>query len=257
MRTNRLKLLGLSLLVALAVYSTPTYQHAKASNCDTLTLIRPRLLSAPYLNYTNARATTLESIERLQQRDTQVLTIDESTEVFSPMSDALNREALRKYSQLSELSKVERNASFSLMTAEDKSSMWRVHFRLNLARHPEWTEKQRAIVLEAVAMATPDLYKEVPKDNTWTRLVEEPVRLFTQRALLVFSKQEGAALFSQLGLNEQSESNHAQPSTAKSCTCSQESDWCTYQCASTECTVLTWGCGTLGIYACNGKCSSP
>jgi len=210
MFVNRLKLLALSLLVALAVCSAPA--HMK----------------------------------------------DEVAEISSPRGDAPNHAAFRKYTLLSKLNKADRNASFSLMTAVDKSNMWRTHLRLNLARHPEWTEKQRSIVLEAIALATPALY-EVPKDGTWTRMVDEPVRSLTQRALLVFTKQEGAALFSQLGSNEQSRSNHANPSTPPNCGCSQESDWCSSSsyCAKADCTVLTWGCGTLGIYACNGNCTAP
>ena len=256
MFANRLKLLGLSLLVALAVYSTPTYHQAQANSSDTLRLISPQLCSPSDLSNSNARATTLDHMAQLTGRDLQVFMKDEATEVFSPIGGAPNREALRKYSELSELSKAHRRASFSLMTAEDKSTLWRVHFSLNLARHPEWTEKQRSIVLEAIALATPALYK-VPKDNTWIRLVDEPVRSLTQRALLVFSKQEAAALFSELGFNEQAKSNHARTPTAGNCGCSVESDWCSYSCLKTDCTVLTWGCGTMGLYACNGSCYVP
>jgi hypothetical protein len=165
-------------------------------------------------------------------------------------------DALRKYSDLSELSKADRKVSFSLMSAEDKSSVWRVQFGLYLARHPEWTEQQRAIVLEAITMVSPELYK-IPRDSNWTRRVDEPLRLLTQKALFVFTKQEGAALFSELGPTEQPKLNHAQR-TPRGCECSQESDWCgQYQCITTECTVLIYGCGTVGIYACNGKCYAP
>jgi len=74
--------------------------------------------------------------------------------------------------------------------------------------------------------------------------------------LLVFSKQDAAALFSELGFDEPSKSNHAPP-PAGSCGCSLENDWCTHQCVSADCTVLTWGCGTFGLYACNGICYVP
>jgi len=256
MLPNRLKLLGLSLLVALAVYSTPTSHQAQANSSGTFKLISPQLCSPPDLNNPNARATPLERIDRLRGGYLQIFMKAEAADVFSPIGGASNREALRQYSELSELSKADRKASFSLMTAEDKSSLWRVHFNLNLARHPEWTEEQRSIVLEAIALATPALYK-VPKDSTWIRRVDEQVRSLTQRALLVFSRQEAAALFSELGFNEESKSNHAQPMMAGSCGCSVESDWCSHQCIETGCTVLTWGCGTMGLYPCNGNCYKP
>jgi hypothetical protein len=256
MFANRLRLLGLCLLVALAVYSTPVYHQVQANSSDTLALSSPQLCSLPDLSSSNARATTLERVDQLRGRDLQVFMKDDDAEVFWPIGGAPNREALRQYAQLSELSKAHRKASFNLMTAEDKSSLWRVHLCLNLARHQEWTEKQRSIVLEAITLATPALYKVV-KDSTSIRLGDEPVRSLTQRALLVFSKQEAAALFSELGFNEQSKSNHAGPPTVGSCSCSQESDYCSHYCSGTSCTVLTWACGTFGLYPCDGICSVP
>lgn len=222
---------------------------------ETLELISPQLFSPPDSRNPGDRVMTLERVDRLKQRGLQLFSKDEAAEIFSAIGGAQDGEALRKYSELSDLTKGDRKATFNLLSAEDKSSLWRVHFGLNLARHPEWTEQQRAIVLEAIAMMAPQLYK-TPKDNNWTRLVDEPVRLLAQKALLVFTKEEAAALFSELGFTEQSKLNHAKGGT-RGCACSQESDWCSHQCISTGCTVLTWGCGTFGIYACNGKCYTP
>jgi len=222
---------------------------------ETLTLISPQLFNPPDPNNPNERSTTLERVDQLRRRGLQVFSKDEAAEIFSAIGGSQDGEAVRRYTQLSELSKGDRKASFNLMGAEEKASLWRVHFGLNLARHPEWTDQQRSIVLEAIAMAKPELYK-IPKDSNWTRLVDEPARLLTQKALLVFSKQEGAALFSELGFADQTNSNHAKRPTG-SCACSLECDWCSHQCIGAECTVLTWGCGTLGLYACNGTCYVP
>jgi hypothetical protein len=222
---------------------------------ETLALATPELFRPPDPNDPRGRSMTLERVDQLRRRGLQVFSKDEAAEIFSAVGAAQEGEALRKYTQLSELSKAERKASFNLMTAEDKSTLFRVHFGLNLARHPEWTEQQRSIVLEAITMVTPQLYK-IPKDSNWTRLVDEPVRLLTNKALLVFTKQEGAALFAELGSNEQPRSNHVRRTTG-GCGCSQESDWCSYQCTSGECTVVIFGCGTLGVYACDGKCYVP
>jgi hypothetical protein len=218
--------------------------------------IGPKLFTRPDPKDPGGRGMTLERVEHVRQRSLQLFSKDEAAEIFSAIGAAQDGEALRKYTELSELSKDEKKASFSLMTAEDKSSIWRVHLGLSLARHPEWTEQQRSIILEALTMATPQLYRS-PQDKDWTRLVDEPVRLLTQRALLVFTKQEGAALFSELGFSEQARFSHTKRPAPRGCGCSQESDWCNYQCISTECTVLTWGCGSFGIYACNGKCAAP
>ena len=223
---------------------------------EALDFISPKLFITSNSKDPGGRDIMRERVDQIRQRGLQLFSKDEAAEIFSAIGQAQDGEALRKYSQFSELSKDDRRATFSLMSAEDKSNLWRVHFGLNLARHPEWTEQQRSIVLEAITMASPQLYK-IPKDSNWIRLVDEPIRLLTQKALLVFTKQEGAAVFSELGFSEQANLNHAQR-TPRGCECSQDSDWCgAYQCVSTECTVLIYGCGTFGIYACNGKCYTP
>lgn len=223
---------------------------------ETLNVISPQLFNPPDPNNPTARSMTLERVDQLRRRGLQVFSKDEAAEIFSAIGRAQDGEALRRYTELSELSIRDRKVSFNLMGAEQKASLWRVHFGLNLARHPEWTEQQRSIVLEAITMTTPQLYT-LPKDNNWTRRVDEPVRLLTQKALLVFTKQQGAALFSELGFPEQPRSNHARRPIMGGCGCSQESDWCSHQCVGAECTVLTWGCGTFGLYACNGTCYVP
>lgn len=223
---------------------------------EALDLTSPKLFTPPDPKDSGGRVMMLERADQLKRRGLQFFSKDEAAEIFSAIGGTQDSEALRKYSELSELTKEERKLSFSLMAAEDRSSMWRVHLGLNLARHPEWTEPQRSIVLEALTMVTPQLYK-TPRNNNWTRLVDEPVRILAQKALFVFSKQEAAALFSELGFSEQAKFNHAKQVKTRGCGCSQESDWCTYGCVSTECNILIWGCGTFGIYACNGRCGAP
>ena len=219
---------------------------------ETLALMGPKLFNPADPKDPGGRV-ILERLDQLKQRGLQLFSKEEAAEIFSAIGGAHDGEALRKYSELSELTKGDRKASFKLMSTEDKSSMWRVHLGLNLARHPEWTDQQRAIVLEALSMVTPRLYKTSKDDRNWTRLVDEPVRLLTQKALAFFTKEEGAALFAELGFSEQLKLNH--PQRPRNCACSQESDWCGNQCVSSQCTILTWGCGTLGIYACTGHCN--
>ncbi|HKR15384.1 MAG TPA: bacteriocin fulvocin C-related protein [Pyrinomonadaceae bacterium] len=220
---------------------------------EALELVGPKLFNPPDPKDPGGRI-TLERVEQLRQRGLQLFSRSEAAEIFSAVGGAQDGEALRKYNELSTLSKGDRKVSFSLMSAENKASLWRIHFGLNLARHPEWTEHQRSIVLEALTMVTPQLYK-TPKDDNWTSLVDQPVRLLIQKALIVFTQEEGAALFAELGFTEQSKLSHAP--TTRGCACAQDSDWCNYQCISSGCTVLTWGCGTFGIYACNGRCHVP
>ena len=41
------------------------------------------------------------------------------------------------------------------------------------------------------------------------------------------------------------------------CTCSQESDWCSWgrKCSNIECVRRPDGCGTLLLHACDGRCN--
>ncbi|HKV33277.1 MAG TPA: hypothetical protein VJP89_03125 [Pyrinomonadaceae bacterium] len=147
---------------------------------ETLGFINPKLFAPPDPKDPGGRVMMLERVDRLRQRGLQLFSKVEAAEIFSAIGGAQDGEELRKYIELSALSKEDKKASFSLMSAEDKSSLWRVHLGLNLARHPEWTEQQRSIIFEAITMATPQLYK-TPNDNDWTRLVDEPIRLLTQK----------------------------------------------------------------------------
>jgi hypothetical protein len=221
---------------------------------ETLEIATPQLFSVTELNNSALRAKVLEPVETLRQRSLLIFSKSEAAQIFAEIGQSQDLPLLEQYTQLSKLSKGERKKRFNQAPPQEKSDLWRVQFGLNLARHPEWSEPQRSIVLEAIAIATPELY-QIPKDRDWTRLVDEPLRVFAQKALQVFSKQEGAALFSELGATE-TNAHHAQDMFAGgNCSCARESDWCTYNCLATDCTLITWGCGTMGLYSCDGTCN--
>ena len=147
---------------------------------------------------------------------------------------------------------------FDKFSAQDKSELWHVHFALSLAQHSEWTEQQRALVLEASSMASPELY-QTPKDAKWREAVDEPARVLMQKALIAFNKREAAALFAELGGKEPlSHHPKPRPSETPPCSCSHDSDWCvSYDCYSNNCKSTSSGCGTLWLYPCTGLCYSP
>jgi hypothetical protein len=224
---------------------------------DTLSVATPQLFAAPDLSDPGWRARVHEPLARLQERGLQLFNKQEAAEIFSTLGQGQQEtEALRKYLTLSELRRGERKVAFVKTSAQEKSELWHVHFALNLAQHPEWNEQQRSIVLEAAAMVTARLY-ETPKDEQWTELVDQPVRLFMQKALLVFKKSEAVALFVELG-GDEPKSHHAKPSDTPACTCSHDSDWCvSYDCYSNQCKSSPTGCGTMWLYPCDGLCYSP
>lgn len=220
---------------------------------ETLQLATPQMFGTPQPNNPVWRSRVLEPLENLRRRGLQIFSSAEIEQIFAEVGSSQDLEMLEKYTQFSQLDRGARKTKFNQISPEEKSDLFRVHLGLNLARHPEWTDDQRFIVLEAINIASPELYK-IPKDKSWTRLVDEPIRLFAQRTLLLFSKPEAAALFAELG-GDEPQAHHAKPPQSN-CSCSHESDYCSRFCFSTNCTVLTWGCGTMMLYACDGVCYS-
>lgn len=220
---------------------------------ETLQLATPQTFETPQPNNPVWRSQVLEPVENLRRRGLQVFSSAEIAQIFAEVGGAQDVEMLEKYTQYSQLDRGARKTRFNQISPKEKSDLFRVHLGLNLARHPEWTDDQRSIVLEAIEIVSPELY-QIPKDKNWTRLVDEPIRLFAQRTLLLFSKAEAAALFAELG-GDEPQAHHAKLSQSN-CSCSHQSDYCSRFCFSTNCTVLTWGCGTMMLYACDGVCYS-
>jgi len=222
---------------------------------ETILLATPQFFKAPEPSNPIWRAQVLEPIENLRRRGLQIFSSEEIAQIFAEIGGPQDLDLIEKYTQFSQLRRSERKVRFNQISPQDRSDLWRVHLGLNLARHAEWTDQQRSIVLEAIGIASPALY-QIPKDKNWTRLVDEPIRLFAQRTLLLFSEQEVETLFAELGSDEP-KAHHAKLTIDGNCSCSSVSTYCTYSCFSNDCTVLTWGCGTMMLYACDGVCSRP
>jgi len=222
---------------------------------DALALATPQLFASPDPSDVTWPTRFLEPVDQLRQRSLSLFPRTEAAEIFATFgARPQEADSLRKYAALSEMGRADRKAAFAQMSAEDKSDLWHVHFALNLARHVGWTEPQRAVVLEAISFVTPRLY-QIPRDERWTEVVDRPVRLLVDKALLVFTRPEAAGLFAELG-GKLPVAHHSNRRETVTCTCSRSSDWCTYDCWSDNCTS-TWGCGTLGLYRCDGLCYEP
>ncbi len=63
------------------------------------------------------------------------------------------------YTNISQMSTLkERQEFFRGLTPERKSAVWRKHYATELAKHPELTADQKAVVDLAIVMASPDLF---------------------------------------------------------------------------------------------------
>lgn len=252
---DRSYLWRIHLALYLAQYPTLTKDQQNVI-LDTLVITSPQLFTPPDGNDPTWREKVHDRLERLRQRGLQLFAKEDAAEIFSMFGQRQQEmEALQRYLSLSEQKHSDRRASFRKLSAQDKADLWHVHFALNLAKHPDWNEQQRSLVVEAMTIVTPTLY-ETPKDANWSQTVDAPVRLFMQRVLISFSKIEAAELFSDLGGKEPL-AHHARPAETPACDCSRESDWCTYDCWSNQCKSSPSGCGSLWLYPCDGLCYWP
>jgi hypothetical protein len=168
---------------------------------------------------------------------------------------------------------VYRRAIMSALTPADRSGAWRAHFRRFLAAHPELTAAQRAVVEDAIAIATPDALGRADAE-TRTRISA----LFNQ-ARDVFGNDTANALFVTLGteqsvradilplrqrLADRVRSWRVANASSPDCNCNSDVDTCTVWPESDwlECSEryacefdTTWPmCGPFWSWACNGWC---
>ncbi len=95
---------------------------------------------------------------------------------------------LQSYKDISALPMSGRKDFYRRASSYDKGNLWRVHLALYIVKNPELTGEQKGVVLDAMSMATPELF-EIPKDSpAWRIKVGAPLESLTQRALEVFSK---------------------------------------------------------------------
>lgn len=141
------------------------------------------------------------------------------------------------YSALGALPMSVRRDAFRAMTNEQRSEMWRTH--LAKAMNRSLTTEQRDIVVQAIALATPEFFGHHGTLDS----------LGIKNA---FTGKDAREIFTQLGGPEPR--NHHTLVVAPSCEYSHSSDYCSTNCFGNGCTVSEYGCGTLWVYSCDGLC---
>ena len=89
----------------------------------------------------------------------------------------------------------QRRDFFRTLTPERKSALWRKHYTTELAKHPELTAEQKAVVDLAIVMASPDLFTgKLPE-------VTGPGSVFEKALANAFkdARPLGQEIFGQLG----------------------------------------------------------
>ncbi len=197
-------------------------------------------------------------LQLLRQHALGAYSKQEAAAILSNISDdEAEITLLQKYTAISALSLTDRKALFAKSVSKDKSDLWRVHLALYLAQRPTMKKEQREVILDAISLATPELFSLSPDNPLWKAQVGEPLQLLNKKALVVFSKSEGAEFLNNLGGRDTVLSGlDPDPDPSKKCNCSHDSDWCIlYDCFGTFCKRISTGCGTFWMHPCTGLCS--
>jgi hypothetical protein len=151
-----------------------------------------------------------------------------------------------------------RIAIFSAVTPDVRSKLWREQLR-RLAQRPEWSARQRALIVEAIDLSTPAMYK--PRDP----IAREAAVKYWSRAQQVFPVGESRRPLYELGgpaprsiqpvpsvWNRLMGSVSVSAQPAPLCDCSIL--WQDCFCYDTWCRFQYDGCGPYGWFECDGKC---
>lgn len=80
-------------------------------------------------------------------------------------------------------------------SAGDKSVVWKVHLALQLVKHPELSEQQVRIILNAISLSTPEFFTASKGTSTNRTKEDDALESLSQQALSVFPNGQANRLF--------------------------------------------------------------
>ena len=177
----------------------------------------------------------------------------------------------RDYDSFVALPLSHRKAVYSRLAAEERQSLWHTQWDAALSRE-DLTDDQRAVILEAVQVMTPDTFALLERKRGWRyQQALEQVQALQARALEAFGKKGAGELFAQIGPVRsqrvvlvdhlvQAPTSTVESATAEACSCSQDEDFCPdgYGCGTDGdgCNVIKDDCGWFWADDCDGECLS-
>ncbi len=201
---------------------------------------------------TKDRENTESIAQSIQARATSIFSRQEAFEIFASLGGGqADIVYLQKYLGLANLKMLsERKEFFRNASSQDKSLFWKIHFARSLVLFPDLTKQQKEVILDAIALVNPQIYETSKTSAEWKTKVDEPTKTISNRAVGIFSKEEGVKIFVKLGGEVESE---LRPSE---CDCSRGSIaacWDEY-CVSSSCRRTDGGCGVFWQFDCDGVC---
>jgi len=251
---------------------------------DAISFSSPEFFAAS--SYSPPRKTKAdETLELLKRRAARAFPKGKIPAFFANMTiGKTEADILRMYFDISALPLKSRKASFRSASPNDKSNLWKTHLALFLAKRSDLNELQKAVILSAISLATPEYFGVRSSDPAWKTKVREVSRGLEQQIVSAFALEDAALIFATLGddtVSAKSASallknieykpisdaesykqwSHSRlvkqdPVIDQTCSCSTQSDYCPMlsYCNGGGCSSTESGCGTLWNHPCNGTC---
>ncbi|HEV2855119.1 MAG TPA: bacteriocin fulvocin C-related protein [Thermoanaerobaculia bacterium] len=179
------------------------------------------------------------------------------------------------YEELSVFPLSYRRAIYASLPSTAKSRLWRTQLELHLERDTELTPSQKAVVLEAIQLATPDTFSATREPSSQKyRQMRRRIESLEGRAKEAFGAERAGKLFGRIGPadtdtlffidRQKAEAiaprlqlvTEAAVGGGTACSCSDASDYCSsgFNCAAGGCIRIADECGTFWTYDCDGSC---
>ena len=143
---------------------------------------------------------------------------------------------------------------------ERQAQAWQDHLWAYAFAHPDLSAPQRAYINRAInALNFIDYNREFDRAALKWKFLHSK-----HEATNLFGKTEAYELLVNLNPSPHKVGFNlfAPPMEKEDCSCSDQSDWCDspricWVGESIQCNATNFGCGTLGLYSCNGACRVP
>jgi hypothetical protein len=157
-----------------------------------------------------------------------------------------------------------RRAIFNVLTPDVRSALWREQLR-HVAQRPEWSGEQRALIAEAIDLATPVMYARDPVARRaavehWTR-AQSAFPAAEQRRLLFElggpTPRPGMSASAPSLWDRVTGPFRASAQPVPWCECSiqfQDCIWCVSPWPASTCQWQWDGCGPYMMFECDGVC---
>ncbi|HWN70168.1 MAG TPA: bacteriocin fulvocin C-related protein [Haliangium sp.] len=151
-----------------------------------------------------------------------------------------------------------RKAVYRLLAPEIKSNVWRAHLGVFLDTHPELSRVQQRALRDAISFASPDTFRiGVIADSRAARARDQRARALHRRFVEQFGAEQAGDLLGSLGADEgRATGDVVGTEGEQECECADADAYCDgdFHCDPGGCVKSNGGCGTLGLYDCDGLC---